>query len=125
MRKQYFFRPSKNGYFAWDVDRLIQLTSDYKTTKVLVNKITELDIPFRLEGSDDIPSYREVAEHAKLIDEADLCYPIIVSSTGRVMDGMHRVMKALNAGMITIEAVVFDYDPEPDYVDVMPDDLLY
>lgn len=75
--------------------------------------------------SADVPTYRELAEHARLIDEADLSFPIILSSTHRVMDGMHRVMKAINAGMTTIDAVTFERDPEPDYADVLPYELPY
>jgi hypothetical protein len=41
------------------------------------------------------------------------------------MDGMHRVCKAFNLGLETIEAVRFTVDPEPDYVGVAPDDLPY
>jgi len=125
MRKQYYFRPSERGYCAWDVDRLISLTSSFRPRAIRLGDIAELDQPFCLEGSAGIPTYREVAEHAKLIAGADLRFPIIVSSTGRVMDGMHRIMKALNAGMATIDAVVFESDPEPDYVDICPDDLPY
>ena len=33
-------------------------------------------------------------EHIHLMDAADLAYPIILSSAGRVMDGMHRVAKS-------------------------------
>jgi hypothetical protein len=41
------------------------------------------------------------------------------------MDGMHRILKALLEGLEEIEAVRFGRDPEPDYVDVDPDDLPY
>jgi hypothetical protein len=41
------------------------------------------------------------------------------------MDGMHRVLKALTAGMETIDAFIFDRDPAPDYVDVYPEQLPY
>ena len=61
----------------------------------------------------------------RLIEQTDLSYPIILSSDGRVMDGMHRVAKALFEGRKTIEAVQFNQDPEPDYEDVHPDDLPY
>ncbi len=60
-----------------------------------------------------------------LIKETDLNYPIILSSDGRVMDGMHRVAKALLEGQETIEAVQFSQDPKPEYKDVHPDDLPY
>ncbi|MEN3371391.1 MAG: hypothetical protein V7609_3534 [Verrucomicrobiota bacterium] len=58
-----------------------------------------------------------------MINETDLDFPIILSSEGRVMDGMHRVLKALLGGWQSIEAVQFEHDPEPDFVDVAIDDL--
>ena len=66
-----------------------------------------------------------VAEHARLIQETDLSYPIILSADGRVMDGMHRVAQAYIKGSEAIEAVQFAVDPEPDFVDVDPDSLPY
>jgi hypothetical protein len=93
--------------------------------KVRLSEITELDEAFCLEGSDEVPTYRQIAEDVRLIEEADLRFPIIMSSDRRVMDGMHRVLKALNAGMETIDAVIFEQDPEPDYVDVYPSQLPY
>ncbi len=61
----------------------------------------------------------------KLVQETDLKYPIILSNTGRVMDGMHRVIKAILLGQETIKAVQFKEDVEPDHVDVQADDLPY
>ena len=49
-------------------------------------------------------------EHARLIDAADLSFPIILSADGRVMDGMHRVAKAALPGHETIAAVQFASD---------------
>src|SRR6185503_11838609 len=63
MRKQYYFRPSHRGYFAWDVDRLVSLTSGMQPRTVPLTEIAELDRPF----SDAVPTYRQVAEHANLI----------------------------------------------------------
>jgi hypothetical protein len=77
------------------------------------------------QGLDDPETYRQLAEHARLIQEADLSFPIIMCSNRHVMDGMHRVLKALNAGMETIDAVIFEQDPEPDYVNIYPHELLY
>jgi hypothetical protein len=64
-------------------------------------------------------------EHIRLIDEADLSFPIILSSSGAVMDGRHRVAKALLQGGVDIEAVQFEEDPEPDHAGLGPDDLPY
>jgi hypothetical protein len=52
-------------------------------------------------------------------------HPVILSRDGRVMDGMHRICKALLLGYGDIEAVRFLEDPKPDYVGVDPDDLPY
>jgi hypothetical protein len=57
--------------------------------------------------------------------ETDLNYPIILSSDGRVMDGMHRVCKAWMQGEESIKAVRFPIDPEPNYIDVPEDELPY
>ena len=62
---------------------------------------------------------------SRLIEDADLSFPIILSSTGAVMDGMHRVAKAMLQRRTDIAAVRFDCDPEPDYVGRRPDDLPY
>lgn len=124
MRKQYYFRQSSDGYHAWDVDRLVELTEDFESKDIPVESISELDEP-RWFDKNNPPTCREMIEHYKLIQEADLSYPIILSEMGRVMDGMHRVAKAVLEGRETIKAVQFEEDPEPDYVDVYPDDLPY
>lgn len=48
-----------------------------------------------------------------------------LSRDGRVMDGMHRICRALVEGRETVRAVRSEVDPEPDYVDVAPSDLPY
>ena len=126
MRKQYHFRPSKKGSYAWDVDRLVELTKNIEPKFIPLNSIKELDENFWFEAEGDIPTCRAVAEHAKLIQETDLEFPIILCSNGRVMDGMHRVCKAFMEGKVKIKAVQFSVDPEPDYEDIQsPDDLPY
>ena len=51
------------------------------------------------------PTVRKVLEHVRLIGEVDLSYPIILGPDGRVMDGMHRVARAILEGRQTIAAV--------------------
>ena len=91
----------------------------------MLDSIREIDENFWFGDESDIPTCRAIAEHARLILDADLGFPIILSSDGRVMDGMHRVAKALLEGHEAIEAVKFSQDPELDYEDVHPDDLIY
>ena len=96
VRKQYYFRPSSRGLLAWDVDRLVQLSNNLPRKQIPVSNIRELDEIWY--GEDEHPTWRAMIEHMTLIDEADLSFPIIVSSNGAVMDGMHRVAKAVREG---------------------------
>jgi hypothetical protein len=125
MRKQYHFRPSERGLQAWDVDRLVALTRDLPRFRIELAAIFELDEAYWFSGGASEATCRAVVEHARFIEEADLSFPIILSSDGRVMDGMHRVGKALLNGQVDIEAVRFVRDPKPDYVGVEPDRLPY
>ncbi len=124
MRKQYHSRLSDKGRLIWDIDKLIELSKEFKIVAVPLEEISEIDEPYWFD-SEDSPSCRNIAEHAKLIEQADLSYPIILCSKMRVMDGMHRVLKALNLGLDTIDAVIFSSDPEPDYINLPLDDLPY
>ena len=121
MRKQYHFRPGPAGVRAWDVDRLVSMSKHFVPELVPIAEIREVDEPYW--GA--LMTGREVADHARLIQEADLSFPIILSSDGRVMDGMHRVLRAILMGHSHISAVRFGDDPTPDYVGIPPDDLPY
>lgn len=122
MRKQYYFRPSERGLLAWDVDRLVTLSSDLPRRQVPLADIRELD----QDWFDDEPfTWRTLLEHMELIEQADLAYPIILSASGAVMDGMHRIAKAVRQGRTDIEAVQFAEDPEPDFIGLGPNDLPY
>jgi hypothetical protein len=90
---------------------------------VALSSIRELNEPWF--GTDEAPTWGALVEHVKLIDAADLAFPIIVSADGTVMDGMHRVAKALRVGHADIEAVQFTNDPPPDHLNVQPGDLPY
>jgi hypothetical protein len=101
----------------------VRLTKDLPVSRVPLDEIRELDE--RWAGDDGRGTWREMAEHIRLIEAADLSYPIILSAEGRVMDGMHRTTKALLQGRDSIDAVRFDVDPPPDHVGLGPDDLSY
>jgi hypothetical protein len=123
VRKQYYFRPSDRGLLAWDVDRLVHPSTSLPRKRVPLTAIRELDEP--VFGDDEQPTWRAMLEHVRLMDEADLSFPIILSSGGAVMDGMHRVARAVRQGGEDISAVQFDHDPEPDHVGRRPSELPY
>jgi hypothetical protein len=123
MRKQYYFRHSSQGLLAWDVDRLVELSRELPVRAVPLTDIRELDEP--IFSQDDSPTWRSLAAHIRLIEEAELRFPIIRAADGGVMDGRHRVVKALAEGRHTIDAVQLATDPPPDYVGWRPDELPY
>jgi hypothetical protein len=57
--------------------------------------------------------------------DADLSFPVIFGPGGRVMDGMHRIARAMLEGKKEVSAVCFPALPEPDYRDCRPADLPY
>jgi hypothetical protein len=125
MRKQYHFWPADVGFDAWDVERLIELARDLPVRSIAVESVNELDTEYWFEGSDAVPTVRNVVEHARLMLEADLSYPIILGYDGRVMDGMHRIARALLEGHAEISAVRFPSPVKPDFHNVRPDELPY
>jgi hypothetical protein len=125
MRAQYHFRSSPQGLCAWNVHRLVEQSRALLRERVPLSAIRELDEPYWSNEGTQILTCREVVDHARLILDSDLAFPIILSSDGRVMDGMHRVCKALFENRTEIEAVRFVCDPAPDYVGVHPADLPY
>lgn len=70
------------------------------------------------------PTVRILVRHMQLVKSANLSYPIIIGADGRVMDGMHRVAKALLEDRATVLAVKFDVQPEPDHRNIRPSELL-
>lgn len=125
IRAQYYFRDSDEGLLAWDVRRLVEMTRDFLVEEIRTSEISELDEPHWYTHEGDSPTCRSLLEHMRLIDEADLRYPIILSEDGRVMDGMHRVCKAVREGRSTVLAVRFVKDPAADFVGRNPDELPY
>src|SRR5713226_7247495 len=104
MRKQYHFWPGDGGLDAWDVDRLIDLAADLSVEDVSLADIHEVDSAYWFDDSER-PTVRRVVKHWRLIQEVDPSYPIILGPDGPVMDGMHRIARALAEGRSTIKAV--------------------
>lgn len=125
MRKQYHTRTVGDDRLTWDVHRLIRLSKDLKPVDVPLSDIKELDELWWFQTEDDPPTPRSIADHFGLMQETDLRFPIILCADGRLMDGMHRVLKALVAGRDTIQAVRLEPTPPPDNVNVNVADLPY
>jgi hypothetical protein len=124
MRRQYHFWPGTAGLDAWDVDRLIELSRGLPVIDVGLESIREVDRVYWFDHTHP-PTVRAVIEHARLIREVDMSYPVILGVDGRVMDGMHRIARAILEGATTITAVKFRSQPEPDYRNCDPGRLPY
>ena len=125
IRAQYHFRRRPEGLCAWDVRGLIKTSATLPRIWLPLGAIVELDESYWANEKAGFLSCRDVVDHARLMLACDLGFPIILSSDGRVMDGMHRVCRALLEGRSQIEAVQFVHDPAPDFIGVHPDDLPY
>ena len=123
MRKQYHFRQICQDTYIWDVDDLIQLSATFQTKEINLSEIKELLEPYWYPNSS--PTTQEIIEHMQLVQAADLTYPIILCSQGRVMDGMHRVAKAKLLDHLTIKAVRFEITPPANFINIDEDDLDY
>ena len=96
---------SKIGQHQWAVARLIQLSRDLPVFDAPLDCLSvwkKYDL-----------TMRELVMHCKAIEDADLSYPIILDEDGEIMDGRHRIMKAMLLGLKTIKAVRFDENPRP------------
>lgn len=125
IRAQYFFRQSDKGLLAWDIRRLVELSRDFPVEHINPADVAELDETHWYAHEGDSPTCRSLLQHMQLIDEVDLDHPIILDQDGRVMDGMHRVCRAVREGKNKIPAVRFVTTPEPDFVGCDPDKLPY
>ncbi|OJW68331.1 MAG: hypothetical protein BGO64_13305 [Aeromonas sp. 62-46] len=125
VRAQYHLHASEQGLLAWDVRRLIRLSRNLPVQAVPLGEIAELDQVHWYGHNAASPTVRSVVAHCQLMMAADLAYPILLDSAGRVMDGMHRVGKALMLGHSHVAARRFAADPAPDYQDCDPEALPY
>jgi hypothetical protein len=117
VRKQYYFRPSEGGFDAWDVNHLIELSTDFRVNEVSLTSIRELDTVYWF-GADGSPAtVRILVRHMQFVNDVDPSYPVILGSEGEVMDGMYRVARSLLEGRTTIA--------KPDFRNVRPEDLSY
>ena len=105
----------KNGRrLFWENETLWRAAAQLEPFEIGIEKIPELDFDCWFQG-DPQPTLRNVAGHFKQMLEADPTYPIILNDDGHLMDGGHRLCKALAEGKTTILAVQFPTMPKPDY----------
>jgi hypothetical protein len=103
---------------------LVDLADGLPVEEVRLDDIEEIDSVYWFDEQHPA-TVREIAMHVRLTQEVDMSHPIILGPDGRVMDGMHRIVRALLEGRQSISAVRFPTLPDPDYRDCRPEDLPY
>ena len=95
------------GEKCWRVAGLIARAGKMPVMEIPIAALS-IDIVYR-------ESLREMVGHMKLVEKADPESPIILSEDGVIMDGRHRIMKAIFDGLETIKAVRFEENPPCDW----------
>lgn len=90
---------------VWRVTRLIKLAEDLKPFEIPIKCLNIYNLYPK------ITSTKNFIEHIKHVLNADLKYPIILDDEGYVMDGRHRIAKALLEEKESILAVRFEETP--------------
>lgn len=94
------------GRHSWSVARLFELSRSLPVMEIPLNHLCVYYIYEKL-------TLREMVMHFKAVNAADLEMPIILDEDGDLMDGRHRLMKAMLTGAEIIKAVRFDENPPP------------
>ncbi|MER7070196.1 hypothetical protein [Terrabacter sp. NPDC000476] len=113
-------RPIPGGRAFWWTKTWWTAAAGLPVRVVPIADISEFDEDCWFDGRS--PSCREVAEHSRRIQEADLRHPVILASDGTLVDGGHRIAKAWLEGREAVDAVRLASDPEPDWVVTAPDE---
>lgn len=97
------------GRHSWSVPRLFELARELPVMDIPLDHLSLYYVYEKL-------TLRAMVMHMRAVNAADLDRPIILDEDGELMDGRHRLMKAMLTGQPTIKAVRFDENPAPDRV---------
>jgi len=103
----------------WHIETLWTAALAHPAVTVLID-----DLPWRDDGClilGEPPTWGAFAAHCARAMHADPAYPVIIGPGGDVMDGMHRIVRAIVEGKTHIEAVFLPETPPPDRIRPRPD----
>lgn len=89
VQREKHSRSVPGGRAFWWSDRLWAEAAGLPVVSIPIADIPEFDQ--NCWFGDAPPTCREVAEHARRIEAADLRYPVILNAEGGLMDGGHRI----------------------------------
>lgn len=111
--EQFFVRDNTCTYGdkIWEASTLFKASKDLQCYDLQLSALN-LDTPF--PTSDTMASF---AYQMKRVLESNLDYPVIQAPDGWIMDGYHRIVKAIIEGRTTIKAVRLPVLPEADRIE--------
>ena len=102
------------GERAWHIETVWEAARGLPVEQLRIDVIGEIDEDCWFDGRP--ATVRAVVQHARTMYEADLARPVILSSDGQVLDGMHRIARALLDARVAVPAQRLPIDPEPDWL---------
>lgn len=106
-----FYKTYREGDRIYSVDMLIayvNLAKVHESNVFLSTLMKQLDKRVWGKWSPNEVLAKRTGEDWKRIVNADLAFPVILSPDGTVLDGYHRVAKAIYEGMSSIKAIFVD-----------------
>jgi hypothetical protein len=96
----------RNKDCEWSISRLIELSKHLDILDIPLDHLNIYQIYNEL-------SIRDMVMHIRAVNDCDLNFPIILDGDGQIMDGRHRIIKAILMGKKTTKAVRFNETPPP------------
>jgi len=104
----------REGKRHWRVTSLIERSKDLPVFDLPLCAIYSAS---KVWEDSRIDNAYTLAQHVRRCRDVDITKPIILDAEGFIMDGWHRVARALADGRATIPAVRFEVTPPPDFVE--------
>lgn len=98
-----------DGESAWLVETLWEAAK-----KLPIYEVPVIAMQTDFAIWDDM-TFMEFLSHVKLVNEADMDYPIILTPGGNIADGRHRFGKAIVEGRTTVKVQRLAFMPDPDF----------
>lgn len=98
----------------WSASNLIQWCKE-KEYPIFDLPLAGIDLSYSPRTS--LSNVKQIANHFKRVQLANLDYPVILDDHGYIADGWHRIVKALVDGKSTIKAIRIQEMPQPDGVE--------
>ena len=109
---RHIYRQSGDGYDGWNVARLVRLAHTLPVVDVALHKPGAIDINYWFEARQ--PTVRNVAQHVRhATHDEDSAVPVIPGPDNRVMDGLHRIARAVLDDPTRVRAVPPERLPAP------------